>query len=180
LTASAIEIARHVLGTISGAKTLDTVQIPKPLLRYAILNLPEDNGLLQWQVTPYSPAKHFDDNTAEYRQRYTPFRPRVLATQLNYLERFLKLTKDSGIKVLLVNMPITQANIKLLPAGVYDNYLNQVKHAATTGSASFLDLNTQGVFPASEFADTVHLNGLGGMHFFKLVCEHVTAADLGK
>jgi hypothetical protein len=177
LTASAIDIAKHVLCTVSGAKNLDAVKIPKPLLRYAMLNLPEDNGLLQWQVTPYSPTKHFEDNTAEYRQRYTPFRPRVFSTQSNYLDRFLKLTKDRGIKVVLVNMPITNENLKLLPPGVYDNYLNQVKHAATTSSASFIDLNKQGIFPAAEFADTVHLNGRGGMHFFKLACEQLIAQD---
>ncbi|MGL1442087.1 hypothetical protein ACSTJB_23500, partial [Vibrio parahaemolyticus] len=78
---------------------LDTVHTPTPLLEYAMKNLPEDNGIDQWRVTPYSPSKVFSDNTAEYTMRYHPFKERVLDQQLSYFEKFLAFAKEHGISV---------------------------------------------------------------------------------
>ncbi len=63
---------------------------PSPLLAYAMKNLPEDNGVDQWRVTPYSPSKVFSDNTAEYMMRYHPFKPKVLE---NAVELFRKIPR---------------------------------------------------------------------------------------
>ncbi|RTL40134.1 MAG: hypothetical protein EKK48_16915 [Candidatus Melainabacteria bacterium] len=151
----------------------ETVHTPSPLLSYAMKNLPEDNGVDQWRVTPYSPSKVFADNTAEYMMRYHPFKPKVLETQLAYFEKFLSFADKHGISVTLVNMPLTEDNLKLLPPGAYQAYLTGVKGLATKHGAQFLDFNDQKTFPRLEFADTVHLNGIGGKHFFELVSQQM-------
>lgn len=175
LVASTLPYAKSAIHQVRPDADLETVRTPSPLLSYAMKNLPEDNGVDQWRVTPYSPSKVFSDNTAEYMMRYHPFRPKVLETQLSYFEKFLAFAKQEAIAVTLVNMPLTADNLKLLPPGSYDQYLSGVKAIATKYGAQCLDFNDQKTFPRSEFADTVHLNGLGGKHFFELVSAQMNA-----
>jgi hypothetical protein len=174
LVASALPFTKAVVQTARPDVNTDTVRTPSALLAYAMKNLPEDNGVDQWRVTPYSPSKVFSDNTAEYLMRYHPFKPKVLETQLAYFEKFLAFAKQQGISVTLVNMPLTGDNLKLLPPGSYDAYLSGVQAVATKYGAQLLDFNKNGLFPRSEFADTVHLNGLGGKHFFELVSQQMS------
>jgi hypothetical protein len=173
LVASALPFAKAAVQTARPDVNTDTVRTPSALLAYAMKNLPEDNGVDQWRVTPYSPSKVFSDNTAEYLMRYHPFKPKVLETQLAYFEKFLAFAKQQGISVTLVNMPLTGDNLKLLPPGSYDAYLSGVQAVATKYGAQVLDFNKDGLFSRSEFADTVHLNGLGGKHFFELVSQQM-------
>ncbi len=175
VVAATIPVAKSAIKRVVNPIDLNTVRTPSPLLSYAMKNLPEDNGVDQWRVTPYTPSKIFDDNTAEYMMRYHPFKPKVLETQLNYFEKFLAFTKEQGIRVTIVNMPITAENIKLLPDGSYARYLGSVAALATKYDAQFLDYNGKNLFPRNEFADTVHLNGLGGKHLFELIAEQISA-----
>ena len=69
LVAATLPFARTALKKVTPGTDLDTVRTPSPLLEYAMKNLPEDNGVDQWRVTPYSPNKVFADNTAEYMMR---------------------------------------------------------------------------------------------------------------
>jgi hypothetical protein len=174
LVAATLPFAKSALKNVTPNADLDTVHTPSPLLEYAMKNLPEDNGVDQWRVTPYSPSKVFADNTAEYMMRYHPFKPKVLETQLSYFEKFLAFSKEHGMAVTLVNMPLTAENLKLLPPGSYDTYLTSVKSLATKYGAQVLDYNIDNLFARSEFADTVHLNGLGGKHFFELVSQQMS------
>lgn len=173
LVCASVPLMKSTIANLTGQTDLDTVHTPSPLLRYAMLNMPEDNGIDQWRVTPYSPSKVFQDNTAEYTRRYNPFNARVLQQQLDYFERFLRFTTEQHISVVLVNMPLTQDNLKLLPAGAYDGYLNSVQALATKYGAQMLDFDKPGLFASTEFADTVHLNGLGGKRFFEMISEQL-------
>ena len=176
VVATVLPYAKAAINQLRPDTNLDTVHTPTPLLAYAMKNLPEDNGIDQWRVTPYSPSKVFSDNTAEYTMRYHPFNAKVLDTQLSYFDKFLAFAKQHGITVTLVNMPLTKDNLKLLPAGAYDTYLSKVRDSATKYGAQLLDYNDQKTFARSEFADTVHLNGLGGKHFFELVSQQMTSS----
>ncbi len=173
IIASTLPYAKSAVRQVRPDVDPDTVRTPSPLLAYAMKNLPEDNGVDQWRVTPYSPSKVFADNTAEYMMRYHPFKPKVLETQLAYFEKFLAFAKQQGITVTLVNMPLTQDNLKLLPEGAYQAYLGGVEKLSTKYGAKLLQFNDQKTFPRSEFADTVHLNGIGGKHFFELVSQQM-------
>lgn len=173
IIASTLPPAKAAIHQLRPDTDLETVRTPQKLLEYAMKNLPEDNGVDQWRVRPYSPAKTFSDNTAEYVMRYQPYKPRVLEQQLGYFEKFLQFAKSENIPVTLLNMPLTQGNLKLLPSGAYDNYLSKVKSIATKYGATLIDYNDQKTFKPAEFADTVHLNGLGGEHFFELVAQQL-------
>ncbi|MGH9548219.1 MAG: hypothetical protein ACRD3W_02545, partial [Terriglobales bacterium] len=78
----------------AGWKNPDEVHCPKPLWQYAVESLPDDNGVKQWQVSPYSPASApFADNTGEYKTRYNPFKPALFENQSRYFDQTLQYCK---------------------------------------------------------------------------------------
>jgi hypothetical protein len=161
-----------ILGSLSLVRPADigTVKTPQELLRIARRDLPEDNGLRQWMVKPQTqPISQFEDNSKEYTARYNPFKAKLFDMQLGYLDKFLALAKQLGIKVLLVNMPLTQDNLSLIPAGKYQLYLDSVRKAATANGAAFIDYNDGQTFTHEYFNDMVHLNGYGSRRFFQMV-----------
>lgn len=111
------------------------------------------------------------DNSAEYSLRYNPFKIKVLKEQLAYLEKFLRLNQEAGTRVVLLNMPLTNENMALMPKGVYDYYLSEIKRVADAYHADLFDFNNGVFFSRKEFADTVHLNGLGGEKLALLTCN---------
>ncbi len=133
----------------------------------------DDNAPGEWQTKPYGqkPLNNVD-NSLEYRQRYQPFKASVLANQLGFARELLRQAKERGTHVILVNMPLQQKNLDLLPAGVYATYLKDLQVTANEGGAQLIDLNKKDLFKASDFADPVHLNGIGALKFFNYLSEH--------
>lgn len=113
------------------------------------------------------------DNTREYRKRYNPFKLKTLIEQASYLERFLSLNRELGSRVVLVNMPLTAQNQQLMPIGLYDSYLSELRLLASKYGAEVLDLNSPSIFSSKEFFDTAHLNGLGGEKLARLLSSHL-------
>ena len=109
------------------------------------------------------------DNTKEYLTRYNPFKPKTFVAQRNYLEKFLEQQNNLGVKVLLVNMPLTGVNMSLLPGPTYETYLYTLKALAKKYNADVLDLNGDPRFNQSDFFDTAHLNGRGGQKFIEVL-----------
>ena len=93
--------------------------------------------------------------------------------QASYLEKVLSTSKHLSTRVVLVNMPLTSENMRLMPAGVYDSYLSEVRYLAGKYDADVLDLNGAKLFPKQDFSDTAHLNGLGGEKLAKMVAKHL-------
>jgi hypothetical protein len=163
---------------LTAAADLGTVKTPQALLLIARRELPEDNGVRQWMVKPQRQAiTQFEDNSKEYISRYNPFKEKLFKLQTDYLDKFLTLAHLLGIKVLLVNMPLTPDNTALIPAGKYQLYLNTVEEMAKRSEAKFVDFNDGKLFTHQFFNDPVHLNGYGSQRFFQMVAKEV-AADL--
>jgi hypothetical protein len=133
----------------------------------------DDNAPGEWQTKPYGQKPLTNaDNSLEYRQRYQPFKESVLAKQLGFARELLHQAKERGTHVILVNMPLQQKNLDLLPAGVYATYLQDLQVTANEGGAQLIDFNKKDLFKASDFADPVHLNGIGALKFFNYLSEH--------
>jgi hypothetical protein len=150
------------------AITANELTAPFKLRQMAFREIGDDSGANELCVGPYGAQyEPFRDNTEEYRQRYACIKNKIYLSQLSYLEKLMKLTRTKGIQLIVVNMPLTTGNVSLMPQGFYDQYKNKLASLAATNGASFLDLNRPDVFEQKHFADTVHLNGLGGVEFFK-------------
>ncbi len=107
----------------------------------------------------------------EYHMRYQKFNQFQFAKQEQFLKDTLVTCNKRGIQVLLVNMPLTQANLDLMPPGLYDKYLHSVKAIASENSVPLLDLSAD-KFDKRCFYDTVHLNEIGA----KALLERLTAS----
>jgi hypothetical protein len=121
---------------------------------------------------PYS----FDDNTGEYKKRYRSANPSLFKIQTKFLEMLLQYCNSNGIKVVVVNMPVTQQNLTLMPAGSYDLYLNALQNASQQAHCKFADLNATGKFTSTDFYDTSHMNGTGGKKFADALMRELSSA----
>jgi hypothetical protein len=169
------DLVEGTLHTLMPAMFTPEMHAPDWLLHQAALALPEDNKPGQWICRPLRlKVAEAADNSAEYKSRYQPFKLELFQVQSDCFDATLREAREHGIKVLLVNMPLTQANMRLLPAGVYDRYLKRVQESAQLYDAQVLDLNDGKTFSAADFCDPVHLNGNGGRKFMELIARSLT------
>lgn len=167
--------AKNLLKNVLGFANLDEVRAPFPLRRQALLELAEDCGPNDLMIMPYKKeAAKYQDNLDEYKMRYRFFKPKIFEMQLGFLDRMLRLCRDRGTAVYLVNMPLTQENVQLMPPGFYDNYKARINQIASNYGARFVDLNDPAVFRKEYFADSVHMNGAGGMRFFEALSQKLS------
>lgn len=156
------------------AITRNEISTPFKLRQIALGAFPEDNGANELRIGPYGAVyEPFRDNSDEYRHRYARIKEKTYKSQLSYLEKLMQLCNSQGIKLIVVNMPLTPGNVGLMPPGFYDQFKATITKMAAENNANFLDLNRPNEFEQKHFADTVHLNGLGGVAFFKLLAEEL-------
>jgi len=108
--------------------------------------------------------ERFEISTKEYTRRYQNIGEKDLSVQLGFLNKILGTCQSRGIKLILVNMPLTPVNRSLLPVGFYDTYREQVsslveRYATNT---KLIDLGQSPIFKDHDYWDTAHLNNLGG------------------
>ncbi|HEY9712800.1 MAG TPA: D-alanyl-lipoteichoic acid biosynthesis protein DltD [Chroococcales cyanobacterium] len=164
------KLAKQAVQTLTGYKDLENVHTTFHIRQLALIDYPEDTGPNEVFTEPFNGKNDpYKDNLAEYASRYRQFNRKLFNQQVDYLDKLLAVCKDRQIKVTLVNMPITQDNVNLMPAGLYKNYLDTVAQTSTKYGARLLDLNDPRLFTKQCFADSVHLNGYGGMRFFEVL-----------
>lgn len=119
--------------------------------------------------------KRFSDNTVEYLQRYRHPDPHTYKTQLYFLGKIAEFCRKERIELVLVNMPITLQNLRLLRNGGqgYLQYLQLLKDFSVLHNVSFYDLNKFDRYNQDDFHDSVHLNAFGGTKFFDDVCSSI-------
>ena len=98
----------------------------------------------------------------EYRRRYRNIGEKDLSIQMGFLRRLLELCQEREIKVVLINMPLTESNRRLLDGGFYDRFRKEVGQLADRPGVHFVDLGDSADFGQADFWDTTHLNHAGG------------------
>jgi hypothetical protein len=115
----------------------------------------------------------YTDNTLEYLQRYKHPDPHTYKTQIYFLKKIAEFCHKERIELILVNMPISQANLRLLPKGGYIQYLQTLKEFAMLHNVAFSELNNFERYSQPDFHDSVHLNAFGGQKFFDDVADSI-------
>ncbi len=108
-----------------------------------------------------------------YKNRYNPPNYERLHEQVGYLNKLLLLCRSHDIPVLIVNMPITEMNRKLLDANLSSEYLKDLEVAALAFNCKFANVNSDQSYEAvpEYFDDTVHLSASGGKKFFSRLAQ---------
>lgn len=104
----------------------------------------------------------FSDNTLEYMQRYKHKHEKLFDVEKQFFEKLLVTAKANDVRVVVINMPLTSLNVRLMPSGTYDEYLAIVQGLTKKYGFVFENLNDDSRFPSSVFYDTVHMNSVGG------------------
>lgn len=105
------------------------------------------------------------DNTRDYKDRYRNPDSALYETQFRFLQRIISLCKEEKIKLVMVQMPITQDNVQILKPAVYAKYKADLTAACADNNIPFLDLCQFQQYTREDYRDTVHLNGFGGKKF---------------
>ncbi len=112
--------------------------------------------------------KRWSSSLKEYRRHYRDLDPGRIQTSFAYLDRLFHLCKNENIRLLVVNMPLSADNQKMLPPGFYTDFRNHLKQCTTAGGVKFIDASEQN-FTRGEFSDTAHLNEIGAVKLEKLI-----------
>lgn len=107
-------------------------------------------------------AYSYEDNTTEYRKRFRNKNERMFDIQCQFLDKFLTEAQKEGIKIVLVNLPVTAANHALMPTGAYDRYAAFLKTEALRWNVPLIDPAQSVDFTVQDYSDTAHMNSVGG------------------
>jgi hypothetical protein len=131
----------------------------------------EQSGFLMVGMT----KDRWDNSQKEYRQRYRDIGSKDFEVQMGFLQKLLNQCEERGIKVVLVNMPLTDINRELLPNGFYNEIFRpRVKQMAQhSENVKFIDLGESTEFSYADYWDTAHLNNVGGHKLLKHVVPAV-------
>ncbi|HEY9870078.1 MAG TPA: hypothetical protein V6D08_13005 [Candidatus Obscuribacterales bacterium] len=124
-----------------------------------------------------SDAERWQSSAREYRRRYRNIDAPSLNVQMGFLGELLRVCRERGTKVLIVNMPLTELNRSLLPAGFYDGFRARLARAAARPGVYLLDLGDSREFVLADYWDTAHLNHSGGRKLLKRVMAVLAAAS---
>ncbi|CAN5257799.1 hypothetical protein BH11CYA1_BH11CYA1_01650 [soil metagenome] len=127
-------------------------------------------GMVALQPNAFYP---WQDNSREYKKRFKGANESMFKIQSEYFRRMISQLKAEGVDVLLVNMPLTPANMALMPKGSYGQYLALLKQTVDSQGCALLDLNDGKSFVASNFKDPVHMNGSGGKILIDKIAENL-------
>ncbi len=131
-----------------------------------------------------TPGKAFSDETAEeealvkydnsYRDRYLPIDEKRWHIELDSLHEFIDLCDEQEIQLVVVGMPLTERNRKLLPSAFLKEYNTALK-AATTGKPTvhFINLIDDPQFLNSDYSDTVHLRSNGSKKLIEILIAEI-------
>ncbi|MCA9805328.1 MAG: hypothetical protein KC777_25335 [Cyanobacteria bacterium HKST-UBA02] len=108
----------------------------------------------------------WENSKQEYQKRYKNIDLDKLSLQMSFMDGLLKVCQERGIKVVLVNMPLTATNRDIMPAGFYDSYRSELSKIAGQRGAELADFGSDTSFEDGDYWDTCHLSYQGG---FKLM-----------
>jgi len=164
-------ICRNILYSL-GWKEPSFENLPKALKYFVVEHCAENEPTNKWNVAPFTKGAPFTDNSMEYVARYNPFHPKIYSAQLRFYEKMMDWCQKNNVRLILINMPITKANEDLMPGDMYAQYLKDTTSIAAKHKVEYVDLNKRGLFPDDDFRDTVHMNGKGGLEFWKQFVAH--------
>lgn len=113
----------------------------------------------------------FQDNTREYKKRFRTANLDLFNNQTQFLTMLLEKANNMHIKVLFVNMPVTEANMRLMPAGSYHLYLSTLQALSKKYGSELVDLNDGKTFAKEDFKDPVHMNASGGKKLVEAIAR---------
>lgn len=112
-----------------------------------------------------------------YKKSYEPINESRFKDELAYLLRSLQFCREHEILPVVVNMPRTARNQAILPRWFQDKYIQALTESTRKYDCPFFDLNSEPIFVDTDFRDSVHVNGDGGLKVFNLLATKLSNND---
>lgn len=103
-----------------------------------------------------------EEHIRDYKQRYNPANFERMKQETQYFVKMLDLCRQNKIVCVVINMPITDINRKMIPADIYEQYVACVLTLPAQHGAKFIDMDAPRDFGLADFLDSVHTNPHGG------------------
>ncbi len=118
--------------------------------------------------TPYITA-----TTDDFARRVKRFKEPTFKNQMAWLDKCIDYCNQNDIRLVLLNLPLSDVAVKMFQPGVYDSCVAAMKDKATKRGATFVDLQASGKFAFSDFGDAVHMNEFGGEKLVKALAQAI-------
>lgn len=126
--------------------------------------------------TPHPEPTMMQRSLDEYRGRYNLISINNCKLQLCFLKLLCSTCSDNNIDLIVVNMPLSEGNRKLLPDGFYQQFVCEVKQTiASEPNSHFIDLADSDGWTNDVYYDSAHLNHKGGAKFNRMLAQHLAA-----
>jgi hypothetical protein len=99
-----------------------------------------------------------------YREMYLPVNEELFKKQQASFQKLLQLLRENKIPTVVVDMPLTDANLALLPRKTLSEYKSCLQNTCTINGARVW--SPQLNLALSDFSDSAHMNASGGKKFF--------------
>ena len=145
-------------------------------------------GAVDADEAPQVRHKALLEDLALYGRRYNPLNEKRATEQYEHLENLLRLARQNGIRVELLGMPLSPANLNLLQPGVYKQMKKRLTAMATEYGATIDDLNIDkegrpgqsSAFTQDDYLDSVHLSTPGARKFVPIFTDIVVGSSAFK
>ena len=122
-----------------------------------------------------------DENAVRFKKSYEEYvfayslmpKTNLHLIEYDFLHHLMQLMSANGIYFIVVNMPLTEMNKKLLPLNFYDSYISQIQSAAKQENAPFLNLDSNNRFELPDYYDAAHLNASGARKLLEAIRPYV-------
>lgn len=111
--------------------------------------------------------ERWESSEKEYARRYKNIADKDLSVQSGFLKRLIHKARSQGSKVIIVNMPLSDVNRRLLPPGFYSKFRANLALAANQPGVKLVDLGESTDFVHNDYWDTAHLGPSGGEKIVK-------------
>jgi hypothetical protein len=110
----------------------------------------------------------------EYKRRYSNIdTSKDVPLQMGFLQKLLELCQQRHIKVIVINMPLSDINRAQMPAGFYEKFNHQLAQVTARDGVQLIDIGSAPEFVHSDYWDTSHLNHAGGHKLLKYVVPQI-------
>lgn len=112
---------------------------------------------------------------ALFKERYNPPNLELFEKHMDNFQAMMRSCREQGVSLLVVNMPMTDANKRLLAAPAYQQYKTALARNTRRFGAVLLDLDRESAgYQLSDFYDSTHLNEIGGQKFLSSLSDTVS------
>lgn len=117
----------------------------------------------------------FYDNGKDWKKRYKNSNDPMFKNQLTWLNMTIDLLRSRGIEPVLVNMPMSQLGLSVVPPGIYERHVATLERLADEKHLLYVDTMKEGRFEAADFTDYGHMDASGGKKIVDIVARGMAA-----